>query len=109
MGKSLIRLSLSVLLLAAAIATAPPAEAGCENQRTRITTFYAYVDVQNPNKYWCTMPIVGPSCPTCYSWEPIGEIVESDCDGYSSWGDTTTCTGPDNVEHSSYICGVICD
>lgn len=109
MRKYFLRLSLSVLLLALTVATAPSAQAGCEYQRTRVTTFYAYVDALNPNKSWCTEPIVGPPCPTCYSWEPIGEIVESDCDGNSSWGDTTKCTGPNNVEYSSYVCGVICD
>jgi hypothetical protein len=109
MRKSLVRLSLSLLLLVVAIATVPSAEAGCENQRTRIVTFYAYVDVGNPNQYWCQVPIISPPCPSCYSWQPIGEIVESDCEGNSSWGDTTTCTGSGNVQYSNYICGVICD
>lgn len=109
MRKSLIRLFLSVLLLASAVATTPSAEAGCENQRTRITTFYAYVSVSNPNQFWCYYPIVSPPCPSCYSWQPIGEIVSSDCEGNSSWGNTTACTDANNVTYSSYVCGVICD
>jgi hypothetical protein len=106
--KSLVRLSLSLLLLVVAIANAPSAEAGCENQRTRIIKFYAYVDTGNPNQYWCQVPVFSPPCPSCFSWQQIGEIIDSDCDGYSSWGDTTTCTDPGNIQSSSYICAVLC-
>lgn len=109
MRKSLVRLSLSLAFLAFAVATSPTAEAGCENQWTRITTYYAYVDTSNSSLYWCTEPIIGPPCPTCYSWQAIGGITESDCSGNSSWGDTTRCTGPANTTYNNYICGVICD
>lgn len=109
MRKSLVRLSLSLMFLAGAIATAPKAEAGCENQWTRQVTFYAYVDVGNPNNYWCSIPIISPPCPSCYSWQVIGQLTESDCYGNSSWGDTTTCTGSANTQVNNYICNVICD
>lgn len=109
MRKSLVRLSLSLMFLAGAVATSPSAEASCENQWTSVTTYYAYVVVSHPSSYYCSIPPISPPCPSCYSWQPIGEIVFSACDGNSTWGDTTTCTGSANVQYSNYVCDVICD
>lgn len=109
MRKPVRLLSLIVMLLLVSLSYSPYAEAGCENQWESNTTYYAYVDVLNPNQYWCSQPLLSPPCPSCYRWQAIGQVVYSDCSGYSTWGDTTTCTGTANTQHSSSICGVICD
>jgi hypothetical protein len=103
--KSIASLSLSLLILVVAITTAPSAEAYCENQWTSVTIFYAWVYTGDPSRYRCEEPIIA----SYFTWQEIGRIVESDCEGNSSWGDTTTCTGPGNVQFSTYQCGVACD
>ena len=105
--KALLCHTLPILLLAIALlALAVPAEAGCEYARTVRTTYYAYFDPSG----WqtCHIPAISPQVP--YTRQAIGEEVFSECDSsYSSWGDTTTCTDPENVEVRSHVCGLICD
>ena len=102
--KALLPLAL-LLLVPGLLALASPAEAGCEYAHTVRTTYYAFFD---PSRWQtCTIPQVSPVIP--YTREAIGEEVFSECDdSYSSWGDTTTCTGEENVEVHSSVCGLIC-
>ncbi len=108
--KALIRLSLSLTLLCAAIAVPASLEAACERGHSYVTTYYAYVDNSYPSWYACTIPAISPYCPQCYTWTAIGGISYSECtDTWDSWGDTTTCTGEANRTDSAQFCGMVCN
>lgn len=110
--KALIRSSIGALLLLTAVAFAPAAEAGCEWGHIITTTYYAWYDNTgtDPSWYACYQPAVGPQLPPeAYRWDAIGGVTYNECeDSWDSWGDTTTCTGPDHQEQTSTRCGLIC-
>ena len=83
------------------------AEAACFYPRSVETTYYAWIDNTDPTWYSCTDVIISPCC--SLHWGPIGGTYR-DCDGnLSSWGDTTTCTGPDNTVRNVELCDPICE
>lgn len=107
--KSIARLSFSLLLLVAALSLSfpQPAEAACWYPRTITTTYYAWIDNYDPTWYSCHYIIISPAWQA--HWGVIGERTV-DCDGtVYEWGDTTTCTGPDNTERDSSLCDPICE
>jgi hypothetical protein len=112
--KALARLTLGLSLLVTTITLAPVAEAGCETRRTVVITYYAWHDNTGnyPGWYSCTDPnLVGPQLPpSFYRWDAIGGETYNDCaETYEAWGDITSCTGPENTEVRSWVCGQVCD
>jgi hypothetical protein len=111
MSKSAVRLCFSLLLLLATVISVEPklAEAACFYPKSVETTYYAWIDNTDPTWYSCAQPIISPCCAGYLHWGPIGGTFR-DCDGnVSSWGDTTTCTGPANTERNFGYCDPICE
>ena len=108
--KTLVRLTMILMLPVALIALASPAKAGCEYGYLITTTYYgwpvcdgSYLCAGTTNQ--CTQPLVGPQI----NWEEIGGTRYSECnDSFESWGDTTSCTGPENTQVDYQRCGLIC-
>lgn len=103
----LIHLSFCLVLCLAAMMASSSAEADfCGTQVE--TIYYAWVDNNDPNAYWCS--VEGPLCGPCgqpideyADWVPIGGTYR-DCDGEtSSWGNTL-CTEPHNTERHFQRC-----
>ena len=97
-------------LLSVAFATHPKAEAACFYPRAVTTTYYGMIDDApgwEGTLWYCHEVIISPMHP--HHWGVIGERIR-DCDGnITTWGDTTSCTGPDNTETSSELCPLVCD
>jgi hypothetical protein len=100
---TVVRLSRILILTVALCTLAIPARAGCEYGYVYTTTYYGWPLVDGTNQ--CTAPIVSPQPPR----QEIGGTRYSDCDGsFTTWGDITSCTGPDNTVETAYRCGLIC-
>jgi len=105
MSKSLLRLAVSLCLLAVVLILGAPRQANA-CLRAVTTKYYAWVEAAYPSNKWCTPPLIGPAPPlgTTLVWQQIGEEA-TDCDeNYSIWGDINTCTSGDNVVTTSTTC-----
>ena len=103
-------LRLALVGLVVYFAAQPQAQAGCFHPHSVTTTYYAFVD-DSPGwegTLWaCSEVIISPMHP--HHWDVIGETTR-DCDGnYSSWGDTTSCTGSANKVVTSESCPLVCE
>lgn len=105
--QTLVRLSLCLVLCVATMWASSSAEAipsSCG--REVVITYYAWIDNNDPNAYWCSPPLCGPCgqpIDEYAHWAPIGGTYRF-CDGEtSSWGNTL-CTEPENTEMHGSPC-----
>lgn len=108
MSRNIVRLALAGAIFYFAVQS--PAQAVCFYPRTVTTTYYAFVD-DTPayaGTLWaCSEIIISPMHP--HHWDVIGQTTR-DCDGnIYSWGDTTSCTGPNNTVTTSERCAQVCE
>jgi len=103
-------LRLALLTLVVLFAIHKNAEAACFYPHSSTTTYYALID-DSPGwegTLWaCQEVMISPM--HAHHWGPIGG-TSRDCDGnVTSWGDTTSCTGPSNTDRTTDICPPVCE
>jgi hypothetical protein len=110
MSKPVVRLLLVLSFLALVMTVAlPQAEAACFTPHSHTTTYYAWLNNGSNTFYSCSYVIISPPLENYAHFGVIGETTIECDNSVTSWGDTTTCTGSYNTEHSSQACERICE